>query len=148
MTDTRLVFDTTVVTRDQSDDGLPRGEEIAVAIRELLERKGFTVTATDATSWSWMLDVESTGPQITIHIASNVDWATRSWPPWALVIDSPPFWSRLFGRKPAFLEALSRLHEALHAALTADARFSRIGWLAEDEWGPGSTATPRSQPRD
>lgn len=145
--DTRVVFDTTIITRDQDNDGLRRGEEIATAIGKLLERDGFRVSEPDATSWSWMLEVEGVGAQITIHIAANVEWAPPSWPSWAVVIDSPSLWAKLLGRQPAFLQALARLQEALQAALSGDARFSRIGWLADDEWCPGSTATPRAMPR-
>lgn len=150
--DTRVVFDTSIVVRDQSDDGLPPGEEIAVVVRGALLDVGYLVDEPDANAAMWFFCVRLGEGASSLELASNREWAPAAWPAWSLLLGKPPssgLWARLTGKSHASEqhEALRKLVLDLQRVLAADARFRRVGWLGAEDWRPESTATPRNEPR-
>ena len=150
--DTRALFDSSIAVSNQSADGLPPGEEIADAICDLLRRSGFTVSGTDATPAMWFFDVHVEGGIVGIEVASNRAWAPVEWPEWSLLLGKlvrRGFAANLFRRaaSPGEREAFQALVRRVHEVLVSDMRFSRVGWLASDEWRPDSIASPRPSPR-
>jgi hypothetical protein len=146
----RVLFDTVIEVKDSSwEDGLPPGEDIACAIREITISRGFTASELDATSWSYAFTLSVAEGLLSIDVADNSQWAPKSWPRWSVLIDAAPrsFFARFRREAPkALQDAFVRFRMALHGGLTSDQRFSNVGWLRAAEWRPDSTATPRLSP--
>jgi hypothetical protein len=145
-----LSFESTIPVTDQHRDGLPSGEEVAIAIRHVILSRGLAASYVDGSSWSWFFTVSLPDGSISLEVASNQGWAPICWPSWTLLVGKPKpavLWRRLFRRPTASqMEAFVRLRQTIHEALSSDSRFSNLRWLREDEWLPGSTTRGLSEP--
>ncbi|SFH94672.1 hypothetical protein [Planctomicrobium piriforme] len=118
---------------DISRDDEPPGKELANFVATLLKGAGIRAHGPDEPEgWAWNIFAGIDG--ITVDTLVGLVDDLDATPPrqWLITNDSDlSIWNRLFGSRDARLEhenALRRYCEILHAAFTADPRFSHIRW--------------------
>ena len=134
---------------DRGVDDSPAGRQLARFVSAQLKNAGIDVREPEEhAGWAWDItaNVDGTSIDTIVGLVDDMD----SIPPrqWLITNDSElSLWSRMFassGRRHQRELALRRYCEALHAALTADPRFSHLVWYNKETFDrpldePGSS---------
>lgn len=122
---------------DRGEDDSPAARELAGFVVAQLRNAGIDVRGPEELEgWAWGITASLNGTPVNT-IVSLVD-DMESTPPrqWLITNDSElSLWSRMFGssgRRHQREISLRRYCETLHAALTADPRFSDILWYNKE----------------
>lgn len=131
-------------------DDSPAGRELAGFVATQLGNFGIDVRGpNEREGWAWDITASLNGTSIATIVGLVDDMDSTPPRQWLITNDfEPSFWNRLLGSSKKRMQReieLRRYCETLHAALSADPRFSQIYWynkMTFDKPGDKPSAPP------